>query len=383
VRSSLTVLVVVVLGMLGLLVVFDVPLSDPLWWLSNETPPHVAIGGPATGALRGTVEAPVALEPAARARVVSVRVDDQPRTLTDGKLVLDTTALPDGPHRAEVVAHDTSRRQNLANAVWTFTTDNTPPKLDVTLDPDEGPAEGRTSVVHMRADEPVRDLRAHSASGELRLQPDGTGGYWALVGIAPGPASTLLGLDAAAADTAGNPTEAHREWQIRPTTFAEDDLDLEPTLAERDARSAEDAQLEAIYQRPNGPRQWEGAFRVPVVGDVTTAFGTHRSYEYHPGMDFGATLGAPVLAPATGIVAFVGSVPARGNVLVLDHGAGVYSTYAHLQQVAASEGSVVKPGQVIARVGSTGFSTGPHLHWEMWVNGANVDPREWTRRAFP
>jgi len=383
VRSGLTALVVLVLGVVALLVVFDVPLSDPLWWLTNETPPHVTIAAPATGAVRGTVEAPVALEPAARTKVASVRLDDQTRTLNDGKLVLDTSALPDGAHRVEVVVHDTSRHQNLANAVWTFTTDNTPPKLDVTLNPDEGPAEGRTSVVRVRADEPVRDLRAHSAEGELRLQPDGLGGYWALVGVAPDPVSRTLSLDVAAADNVGNPTEVHRDWPIRPTPFAEDDLDVEPTLADLDARAAEDAQLKAVYQRENGPRQWEGAFHAPVAGDVTTAFGTHRSYEYHPGMDFGAALGAPVAAPAAGVVAFVGSVPARGNVLVLDHGAGVYSAYAHLQQVAVSEGSPVKPGQTIARVGSTGFSTGPHLHWEIWVNGANVDPQEWTRRAFP
>ena len=82
-------------------------------------------------------------------------------------------------------------------------------------------------------------------------------------------------------------------------------------------------------------------------------------------------------------MAFVGTVPARGNVLVLDHGAGVYTTYGHLDTQEVAEGAQVRAGQVVARVGTTGFSTGPHLHWEMWVNGANVDPMEWTRRAFP
>jgi murein DD-endopeptidase MepM/ murein hydrolase activator NlpD len=80
---------------------------------------------------------------------------------------------------------------------------------------------------------------------------------------------------------------------------------------------------------------------------------------------------------------FTGEMPARGNVLILDHGGGVYSTYAHLQDFEVEPGDEVAQGQPIARVGTSGFSTGPHLHWEMWVNGANVDPREWTARLFP
>jgi murein DD-endopeptidase MepM/ murein hydrolase activator NlpD len=116
---------------------------------------------------------------------------------------------------------------------------------------------------------------------------------------------------------------------------------------------------------------------------MTTAFGTHRPYEFHPGMDIGVPMGTAVRAPATARVAFVGTVPARGNIVILDHGAGVYSTYAHLQQATVAVGDDVKAGQVIARVGTTGFSTGPHLHWEVWVNGANVDPLDWTHHSYP
>jgi murein DD-endopeptidase MepM/ murein hydrolase activator NlpD len=90
-----------------------------------------------------------------------------------------------------------------------------------------------------------------------------------------------------------------------------------------------------------------------------------------------------VAAPARGVVVFEGKEPARGNVLVLDHGAGVYSTYAHLDRFEVEPGQDVAPGQTLARVGSTGFSTGPHLHWELWVAGSNVDPIDWTRRSYP
>jgi len=382
VRSGLISLAVIVLAVVGLVMVYDVPLSDPVWWLSNETPPRVTVDAPG-GLQRGPVEARIGLEPAGRARIVSVRLDDQPQNQQRaGSLKVETAALTDGPHRLDVVAHDMSRRQNLATATWAFVSDNTPPKLDVSLDPSEGPQEGHTFVLRIHGDEPLSDVRGTVDGRPLRLQSD-AGGFWTLQGISPDPPKSTFSLTLAASDAVGNPAELQQEWPIRRTTFPEDDLDMEPTLVERDAHAAEDRQLEQIYRRPNGSKLWDGPFRAPVSGAVTTAFGTHRSYEFHPGMDFGAAMGAPVVAPASGTVVYVGSMPARGNVVILDHGAGVYSTYAHLQSAQVEPGDSVKPGQTIARVGTTGFSTGPHLHWEVWVDGANVDPQEWTRRAFP
>jgi murein DD-endopeptidase MepM/ murein hydrolase activator NlpD len=381
VRSGLVSLAVIVLGMAGLVIVYDVPLNDPVWWLSNETPPRVVMDGP-VGVQRGPLEARIGLEPAGRTRIVSIRIDDQAQAQPAGSLTIDTAALKDGPHRLDVVAHDTSRRQNLTTATWSFVSDNTPPKLEATLDPTEGPQEGHTFVLRVRGDEPLSDVRGTIDARALRLQSD-AGGLWALVGTPPDSPKSTFSLTLAASDGVGNPAELRQEWPVRHTTFPEDDLEIEPTLAELDAHAAEDRQLDQIYRRPNGPKRWEGLFRAPVNGQVTTAFGTHRSYEYHPGMDFAAPMGASVVAPATATVAYVGNVPARGNIVILDHGAGVYSTYAHLQTADVEAGTSVKPGQTIARVGSTGFSTGPHLHWEVWVDGANVDPLEWTRRAFP
>jgi murein DD-endopeptidase MepM/ murein hydrolase activator NlpD len=82
-------------------------------------------------------------------------------------------------------------------------------------------------------------------------------------------------------------------------------------------------------------------------------------------------------------VVLASTLEVRGNTLVLDHGAGVFSTYAHLDELRVREGDQVKQGDTIAIVGSTGFSTGPHLHWELWVAGANVDPEEWAEREIP
>jgi murein DD-endopeptidase MepM/ murein hydrolase activator NlpD len=73
----------------------------------------------------------------------------------------------------------------------------------------------------------------------------------------------------------------------------------------------------------------------------------------------------------------------RGGVVVIDHGWGVYTAYDHLSEFLVHVGDMVQPGQVIGLGGSTGRSTGPHLHWEVWVGGAQVNPLDWLTRAYP
>ncbi len=375
-------LVGVVVGAVALARFAGVPLDDPVWWLTNQVPPSVSIEAP-NGPVRGGVEARINTAPAARTRLVSFRVDGQLRPETDGRIAIDTAALTDGQHRVDLVVRDTSRQRNQASASWSFVSDNTAPRLDVSLDPAEGPLDGHTAVLRVRTDEPLQNLSATLDGQAAQLQPDPGGGWWLLEGLAPDAPESSLDVQISATDAVGNAAQFERSWPVRLTTFPEDDADLQPSDDELQARAEEDRRLGDIYHQVSGPRRWNGPFRTPLKGTVTTAFGSHRSYEFHPGVDLAAVAGTPVAAPADGTVAFVGSVPARGNVVILDHGAGVYSTYAHLQRAEVTEGTAVKVGEVIARVGSTGFSTGPHLHWEVWVNGGNVDPLEWTRRSFP
>ena len=73
----------------------------------------------------------------------------------------------------------------------------------------------------------------------------------------------------------------------------------------------------------------------------------------------------------------------RGNATLIDHGWGLFTLYAHQQGTLVSPGEIVAGGQVIGTVGSTGRSTGPHLHWEVWLNGVNVDPMQWVQEIFP
>jgi len=123
----------------------------------------------------------------------------------------------------------------------------------------------------------------------------------------------------------------------------------------------------------------------PTPECTNSPFGVKRLWDgkfsghFHAGLDFRSPPGRRVVAAADGVVRVARLFPRQGGTVGLDHGQGVQTTYIHLSKIAAVEGRLVKRGQVIGYVGSTGFSTGPHLHWSVHVHGVPVDPVEWVR----
>jgi murein DD-endopeptidase MepM/ murein hydrolase activator NlpD len=138
---------------------------------------------------------------------------------------------------------------------------------------------------------------------------------------------------------------------------------------------------------------WDGAFVRPNTSRISTGFGVRRYYNgvfaqdyYHKGVDYAGSLGSPVLAPAAGQVRLVGreaeGFQVHGNVIGIDHGQGVLSILMHLQDIEVEEGEMVQAGQLVGTVGNTGASTGPHLHWGLYVNQIAVDPVPWRYGAI-
>jgi len=120
-------------------------------------------------------------------------------------------------------------------------------------------------------------------------------------------------------------------------------------------------------------------FMAPVAGRITSGFGMRYHpilhYErFHAGLDFGAAYGSPIVAAADGHVVAAGWAGGYGNEVQIAHGGGVVSLYGHMSGIVARPGELVRQGQVIGYVGSTGLSTGPHLHFEVKVNGQAVNP---------
>ena len=141
-----------------------------------------------------------------------------------------------------------------------------------------------------------------------------------------------------------------------------------------------DGQFQAADGEASAVRQPQVAmFMAPVAGRITSGFGMRRHpilgfARLHAGMDFGAAWGTPIHAVNDGAVSFAGYSGGHGNMVRLDHGGGIGTGYAHMSRIAVSPGERVRKGQVIGYVGSTGLSTGPHLHYELYHNGRPVNP---------
>ncbi|MGD0154098.1 MAG: peptidoglycan DD-metalloendopeptidase family protein [Thermacetogeniaceae bacterium] len=137
-------------------------------------------------------------------------------------------------------------------------------------------------------------------------------------------------------------------------------------------------------QNKNAPPQGTGRLVWPVRGPITSPFGmrihpiTHR-YSGHTGIDIGVAYGTSIAAADGGTVIFAGWNDAYGNMTVIDHGGGIATMYAHQSNQLVSVGDHVRQGQIIGKVGSTGWSTGPHLHFEVRVNGTPVNPMNYLR----
>ncbi len=123
----------------------------------------------------------------------------------------------------------------------------------------------------------------------------------------------------------------------------------------------------------------DGGYLRPVTGVITCHFGPRINQVtgqpgFHNGIDYGNDFGHPIRATKSGVVEYAGWLGDYGNVIILDHGGGVQSLYAHAQDMYATYGQTVSRGETIATVGSTGMSTGPHLHFEIRINGQPQDP---------
>jgi len=166
-----------------------------------------------------------------------------------------------------------------------------------------------------------------------------------------------------------------------PTTkVSVDDRFVNLSKADADRSARESKEVGAIYQRLTRDLVPDEAFTIPIEGDTSgTNFGERRVFNGQPrsphsGADLKASTGTPVHATNRGRVVMAKNLFFTGNTVIVDHGFGIYSLYAHLSQIDVKDGEMVKNGQIVGLAGATGRVTAPHLHWGMRVQGARVDP---------
>ena len=158
--------------------------------------------------------------------------------------------------------------------------------------------------------------------------------------------------------------------------------------ASRPATQTELDQVAKLKKLVTPTKYWNGSFLRPNPSRVSTTYGVRRYYNgvfaknyYHRGVDYAGGYGSPIIAPAAGTVKLIGKEAngfhVHGNLVGIDHGQGLVSIFLHLQDIKVQEGDSIKPGQIIGTIGSTGASTGPHLHWGLYLHEIAVDPVPW------
>ena len=190
------------------------------------------------------------------------------------------------------------------------------------------------------------------------------------------------------------PVTTEKNIEIAAGVYETQHIVLPPSkggLLAPDKLKAERERLYALWRKVSGPPRWTEPFRFPIGEGFarTSPYGTRRSYNggpvssFHAGTDWGAPEGTPIIAPAPGVIVLAEPLFVRGGGVIIDHGAGVYSNFWHMSRIDVKPGDVVETGDQLGLVGTTGLSTGAHLHWEIRVNAIAVDPMQWTEETLP
>lgn len=242
---------------------------------------------------------------------------------------------------------------------------------------------GEVVILTITADAPLTAVRARAFDHTLPSVK--VGETWrVLVGIdldvAPGTHPVTI-----EADSSTGPATTRHDLVVTAKAFPTRRLKVNPDFvnppASALARIQEESKLQnAIWSAPpTAPATPEITFIAPVPHAANSAFGTRSIFNgeprgAHSGADFLSPTGTPVRAPAPGTVVLARDLYYSGGSVVIDHGLGLFSFFAHFSAITAKVGDVVNAGDIVGRVGATGRVTGPHLHWTARLNNARVDP---------
>jgi murein DD-endopeptidase MepM/ murein hydrolase activator NlpD len=249
-------------------------------------------------------------------------------------------------------------------------------------------AAGEPLRIDVSAPEPLATLSGEFLGRPLFLvrtaaaAPGEQWSAWGLVDLDQPAGRTAI--DVRGTTVSGRPAAGALPVTIAERTFPEEQLTVAPQYVKPppdvEARLARERErLSAVYGslRPVPPSR--EPFRRPVPGDPTSIFGTRRIYNGeprspHPGLDLRAAPGTDVQAAGDGTVALAQELYYSGRTVILDHGGGLFTVYAHLSEIHVAEGQAALAGQRLGRSGATGRVTGPHLHWGAKIGDRPFDP---------
>ncbi len=271
------------------------------------------------------------------------------------------------------------------------------PFARVTLDPAQ-PTQGDTVKVSVRLTQPAKvtgtfhspELDEIYTNQDLHFIADGSRAAVGLIGIHILSDVGEHSLTLTATPDGGQPVSITLPVTVLEGDFPTQHITYDPQTAQLldpEVRGAENKRLSALFKAGAPQPMWDGLFSIPSRARLTSNYELRIANDNRPsaheGLDFGVPYGTPIPAAAPGVVALAEPLTVRGNTVWIDHGMGVYTGYFHMSQILVKPGQRVDTGDILGRVGSTGLSTGAHLHWEVRVNGVYVSPWEWLRTPYP
>jgi len=223
------------------------------------------------------------------------------------------------------------------------------------------------------------------------LQPDGS--YVSLQGIHAMSPIGLSQFELSGDDQNGHQFSFNQMLLLGSGNFSKESLEVDPATIDPANTKPEDDLINSIVTKITNAQLWQGQWQYPTAEPncIKSYYGTRRSYNgddytfFHTGLDFGVCVvqSLNIYAAAPGKVVYTGPLLIRGNATIIDHGMGVFSAYYHQSEIKVEVGDTVSQGQLIGLIGDTGRVTGPHLHFEVWVNGIQVQPLDWLENIYP
>ena len=254
-------------------------------------------------------------------------------------------------------------------------------------------AQGDTVEVTIETNEPLEFIGS-LGDYNLNFETLSENKYIALQGIHAMAQVGLIPLSFSFTDAGGNKSSFQQSLLLKDGGFGQDPpLTVDTETIDPAVTKPEENQIKAITKNFTPEKYWEGMWKPPTTNPdcVKSRYGNRRSYNgsdfiyFHQGVDYGVCVdpSLAIYAPAPGKVVFTGPLTVRGNTTIIDHGWGIFTAYFHQAEIKVNVGDLVTIGQDIGTIGATGRVTGPHLHWEVWVNGVQVQPLEWLANTYP
>jgi|GEM_PF-436712 len=376
--------------------------TEEIWRTIDPALPgmdKVTMGQAPLYALRGNPNLDIRVQDRFAGGTTTLEVDGVPQEFTleeNGQVLrsqLKLGGLTDGQHVMTLSIRDRAWPANRMQITRMLVIDATPPTLTLAESSKVG-AQGLTTAIFARSSEPIADpwveLDGEKLSGVTVLDDAVTLRALAGIGVKAKPGDTPLVIEAR--DEAGNIGRWEGTLTVDATDFPNGGyIVLAPKkqsdMKDKDKSKASNTLRGDAYGTKVGLPVPDALFVTPVQGRLTSAFGKVRTYNtgvvrHHLGTDLAAPSGTPVLSAGPGKVVLAELLHIYGNAVIVNHADGVSTSYNHLSAIDVAVGDLVDAGDKLGEVGSTGQSTGPHLHWGMVVGGQAVAPEQWTKRRF-